>query len=101
MKSLLLYLMEFFEDGTMVPKEYSDDCAVRGPDRRPIIMITCDESTFSANDGHRKVWTLNGQGILRPKRKGKGIMVLDFLLSLSKLNLLSLSSQQQKDLVSS
>ncbi len=98
MKSLLPYFVEFFEDGTMVSKEYPDDCAVGGPDRRPIIMITHDESTFFANDWRKKVWTLNGQGILRLKRKGKGIMVLDFLLSWSRLNLLSLSPQQQKDL---
>ena len=101
MKSLLSYFVEFFEDGTMVSKEYPDDCEVEGPDRRPIIMITHDESTFSANDGRRKVWTLNGQGILRPKRKEKRIMVSDFLLPWSRLNLLSLSPQQQEDLASS
>ncbi len=101
MKSLLPYFVGFFEDGTMVPKEYPDDCAVRRPDQRQIIMITYDESTFSANDMRRKVWTLNGQGILRPKRKGKGIMVSDFLLPWSRLNLLSLSPQQQKNLASS
>ena len=50
MKSLLPYLVEFFEDGTMVPKEYPDDCAVEGLDQKSIIMITYDESTFSAND---------------------------------------------------
>ena len=37
MKSLLPYFVEFIEDGTMVPKEYSDDCA------------------FSDNDGRKKV----------------------------------------------
>ena len=33
MKSLLPYLVEFREDGTMIPKEYPDDCAVGGPNR--------------------------------------------------------------------
>ncbi len=89
MKSLLPYFLEFFEDGTMIPKEYLDDCKVEGPDRKPIIMITHNESTFSANDWHRKVLTLNSQGILRPKGKGKEIMVSDFLLPWSRLNLLS------------
>ncbi len=101
MKSLLPYFVEFFEDGTMVIKEYPDDFALGGPDRRPIIMIIYDESTFSVNDERRKVWTLNGQGILRPKRKEKGIMISDFLLPWSRLNLLSLSHQQQEDLASS
>ena len=60
MKSLLPYFAEFFEDDTMVPKEYPDDCVGGRPDQRPIIMITHDESTFSANDRYRKVWTHNG-----------------------------------------
>lgn len=37
----------------------------------------------------------------RPKGKGKGIMVSDFLLSLSRLNLFFLLTQQQEDLASS
>ena len=94
MKSLLSYFVEFFEDGTIVPKEYPDDCAVGALDQRPIIMITHDESTFSANDGRSKVWTLNGQVNLQPKGKGKAIMVSDFLLPWSRVNLLSLSTQR-------
>lgn len=54
MKSLLPYLVKFLEDVIMVSKVYPDDCTVGGPDRRPIIMITYDESTFSANDGRKK-----------------------------------------------
>ena len=64
-------------------------------------MITYDESTFFANNERKKVWTLNGQGILRPKGRGKGIMVSDFLLPWSRLNLFSLPTQQQKDLAKS
>ena len=101
MKSLLPYFMEFFKDDTMIPKEYSDDYTVERPDQRPIIMITYDKSTFSTNDRCRKVWTLNGQNILRLKEKGKGIMVSNFLLLWLKLKLLSLSPQQQDDLASS
>ena len=100
MKGLLSYLVEFSKDGFILPKEYPKDCTVGGPDCRPIIMITHDESTFSANDGHRKVWTKDEQAILRLKGKGRGIMASDFLLSWSRLNLLSLSLQQQKKLAS-
>lgn len=85
MKSLLPYFVEFSEDGSMLPKIYPEDCVV--PNRRPIIMITHDKSTFSANNGRQKVWTLDGHSILRPKGKGKGIMVSDFLLPWSRLNL--------------
>lgn len=58
---------------------------------------------FTANDGPNKILTLNGQGILRPKGKGKGkeTMVSDFLLPWSRLNLLSLPLQQQENLASS
>ena len=58
MKSLLPYLVEFREDSTMISKEYLDDCAVGGPNRQRIIMITHDESKFSVHDSRRKVWTL-------------------------------------------
>lgn len=64
-------------------------------------MIIYDKSIFSANNEHKKVWTLNGQYILRTKEKGKKIMVSDFLLPWSKLNLLSLSLQQQENLANS
>ncbi len=101
MKSLLPYFVQFFEDNTIVPKEYLDYCAVMGLDQRLIILITYDKSTFSANDGRRKVLTLNGQGILHPQEKRKEIIVTDFLLPWSRLNLLFLSLQKQKDLVSS
>ena len=101
MKSLLPYFVEFEKDGKILRKEYLNDCVVREPDRRPIIMITYYESTFSANDSWRKIWTLDGHNILRPKGKGKGIMVSDFLLPWSRLNLLSLPLQQQQELASS
>lgn len=80
MKSLFPYFVEFSENGSMIPKEYPEDCAIGRSDQRPIIMIKYDESTFSAIDGRRKIWTLNGQGILRPKGKRREIMVSDFLL---------------------
>ena len=80
MKVLLPYFVEFKEDGTILPKKYPDDYAVGGSDQQPIIMITHDESTFSANNSRQKVWTFEGHGILCPKRKKKGIIVSDFLL---------------------
>lgn len=61
-------------------------------------MITHDKSIFSANDSCRKVWTLDGHGILRPGEKGKGIMVSDFFLPQSQLNLLSLPHEQKEQL---
>ncbi len=101
MKSLLSYFMEFSDDESILSKVYPDDYAVERLDQRPIIMITNDESTFSANDGRWKVWTLDGNGILRPKGKRKEIMVSEAFLSWSQLNLFSLPYQQQQELVNS
>ena len=54
-KSLLSYFVEFFNDGSMLPKIYLEDCAVGGLDQNPIIMITNDKSTLFTNNGRRKV----------------------------------------------
>jgi len=46
---------------------------------KPLVLVTHDESTFNANDGKRKMWMEDGKQPLRPKGKGKGIMVSGFL----------------------
>lgn len=45
------YLLEFRDDGSMEKKVYPSNCTVNGPNKRPVILITHDESTFSANNG--------------------------------------------------
>lgn len=80
-KSLLPYFVEFKEDGTILLKEYPDDCAVGSPNRQPIIMITYDESTFSASNSCQKIWTFENHAIFCPKGKKRGIMMSDFLFS--------------------
>lgn len=100
-EALKPYLVEFEENGSIIPKTYPENCAIGSPDRRPVILITHDESTFNANDGRRQMWQKDGHSILCPKGKGKGIMVSDFLLPWSQLNLFSLSAARQKELVSS
>jgi len=80
-------------------KKYPADCSVGGLDRRPIIIITHDESIFSANDAKHQAWIPENGAFLRPKGKGKGLMVSDFLLPWSRLNLFSLPKTQQDELV--
>ena len=99
MEDLKPYMVEFEEDGTMKPKIYPSDCAVGGNDRRPIIVITHDECTFSANDGIRKAWTRVGDTFLRPKGRGQGIMTSEFLLPFGRLNLASLSPEKRDEVV--
>lgn len=76
------------------PKKFAD-CAVNGPNRRPCILITHDESTFSANDGRHQAWLEKGRAFLRPKSKGKGIMNSDNLLPWKRLNLFHLTENER------
>ena len=48
------------------------------PGEKPLVLVTHDESTFNANDGKRRLWLKKGEQPLRPKGKGKGIMVSAF-----------------------
>lgn len=80
MNELRPYIVEFEEDGRMKDKTYPSDCAVSGANCQPVIMITHDECTFSANDGIRRAWTRKGDTFLRPKRRGQGIMTSEFIL---------------------
>ena len=49
------------------------------PGEKPLVLVTHDESTFNANDGKHRLWIKDGEQPLRPKGKGKGIMVSGFL----------------------
>ena len=95
------YLVKFRDDGSMKEKVYPSDCAVNGPNKRPVILITYDESIFSANDGRHQAWLKKDDAFLRPKRKGKGIIVSDFLLPWKRLNLLHLQSHEREALIAS
>lgn len=99
MKNLKPYQVEFEEDGSMKTKNYPDNCAVGSNIHQPVIVITHDECTFSANDEIQRAWTCVGDTFLRPKRRGQGIMVSDFLLPFEQLNLLSLSEGKKKGVI--
>lgn len=47
--------------------------------KKPLVLVTHDESTFNANDGKRHIWMEKGKTPLRPKGRGKGIMISEFL----------------------
>lgn len=90
------YMVEIDKFGVMKPKVYPPDYAVGGGNRQPVIVITHDECTFSANDGVRRAWTRKGDAFLRPKGRGQGIMASDFLLPYGRLNLNSLTWEKKK-----
>ena len=43
------------------------------------VVIFHDESTFQANDDQTKFWEAKDMVVLRPKSRGAGIMVSDFI----------------------
>ena len=49
------------------------------PGQKLLVLVTRDESTFNANDGKRQMWMKEDEQPLRPKGRGKGLMVADFL----------------------
>ena len=85
MENLDPYTVEFKENGTIKSKSFPEDCQIGEENRRPIICITHDECTFSANDSKSFAWQMKGDTLLRPKGKGRGIMVSDFLLPFGRL----------------
>lgn len=54
---------------------------------KPLILITHDESTFSSNDSTRYGWIRDQSMPLRPKGRGKGIMVSGFFTATGALEL--------------
>ena len=54
-EELKLYIVEFDKDGTIKPIVYPLNCVIGGNDWRPIIVITHDECTFSANNKIHKI----------------------------------------------
>lgn len=99
MKNLGSYLIEFEEDGSMKTKEYPDNCAVGGDKHCPVIVITYNKYTFSANNGIWKAQTQIEDTFLRFKGRNQGIIASDFFLPFSQLNLFSLLEEKRKEVV--
>lgn len=95
LKALLFYFFRFKKINIILPKEYPKDCAINDIDKQPIIIITNNESIFSANNNYQKVWMLEKHQILCLERKKKDIMVSNFHFSWLWLNLLYFSSKKQ------
>ena len=99
MSDLELYLVEFNSEGNIKDKIYPDDCQVGGTNCQSVIVITYNECMFSANNGKTHGWQRKGDIFLCPKRKGRGIMVSDFLLLFSWLNLFRLFQKKQHQVI--
>ncbi|PWW74281.1 hypothetical protein C7212DRAFT_212228, partial [Tuber magnatum] len=97
LKGLWPFVIEFEDDGSRKEKTYPMRCEVGGL-TRPIILIIYDESTFSSNDLWRQAWVKQGSQIIRPKGRGQGITVSEFLLPWQRLSLDGISQQERQAL---
>jgi len=97
LENLQPYLVEFDNEGNIKAKTYPRSCIVGGHDS-PIILITHDESTLSSNEGRSRVWKEPNTNILRPKGRGRGIMISDFLLPCGRLAATALSAEERTTL---
>ena len=50
-----------------------------GPQRRNLVLIFHDESTYHSNEDQGRMWAEKGHQPIRPKGLGRGIMVSDFV----------------------
>ena len=58
--------------------EFDENGAISKPSTRGV-LVTQDESTFSANDDSNYHWKEKGTQPLKSKSRGKGLMISDFL----------------------
>lgn len=65
-------IVEYDINGNMIEKSPM-------PGERLCVLMAHDESTFSANDARRQAWHNIKQTHLRPKSRGRGIMLSDIL----------------------
>lgn len=55
MKSLFSYLIKFFENSSIIPKKYLDNCVIVKPDQQLIIITIYYKCIFLTNNSCQKV----------------------------------------------
>ena len=93
LEGLRPYLVEFDKFGGIKPKIYPRGCEIGGL-HPPVILVTHDESTLNSNEARLRVWIAPESTYLRPKGRGRGIIISDFLwyMAVSQQKVLRLSS---------
>lgn len=57
----------------------SDESDPEPSERRKLVLIFHDESTFHSNDDQKWMWAEKGKQLTKPKSQGRGNMVSDFI----------------------
>ena len=86
-KERKIFLEKMIEIGFLHPSETpTPEAASAFPSTVPLadvrektVVLFHDESTFQANEDQSTMWGRKGEHMLRPKSKGSGIMVSDFV----------------------
>ena len=77
--SLERQIVVFSEDGSWTrPLGLLDE-------EKPLVLVIHNQNIFNANDEKRRVWKEKRKLPLRPKRKGKGVIVSEFLTPVRRL----------------
>jgi len=97
LEGLRPYLVEFDKEGDIKAKQYPQGCQVGGL-HPPVILVTHDESTLNSNEARSRAWKDKNTTFLRPKGRGRGIMISDFLLPSGRLSAERLSIEQRQQL---
>ena len=78
-----LQLMKELRESHLPPPPCSDERAATPPpdaeSRKTLVLIYHDESIFNTNEGQQWMWASEDMAVIRPKSKGSGIMVSDFI----------------------
>lgn len=69
LEALGSYLVEFCDDGLIEPKVCSLDYAINSLNKRSVIFIIYDKSTFLANDSQHQAWLKKSDTFLYSKEK--------------------------------
>lgn len=72
--------MEFCNDNSIEEKMYPSDFVINSLNKRPVILIIHNKSTFLANNSQYQTWIKKSDIFLQPKERGKDIIVSDFLI---------------------
>ena len=83
---VVMYRREFLrqlKDSHRPPPPCSDERAATPPlnaeSMKKLVLIYHDESIFNTSEGQLWMWAAEDMAVLRPKTKGSGIMVSDFI----------------------
>lgn len=75
-----LYLIKFYKNSFIEKKVYFSDYIINNLDKKPVILITYNKSTFLIKNEWHQAWLKKIDVFLYLKRREKEIIISDFWL---------------------